>query len=124
MDVIPYNSRDLYYKSEFGAVKEGTVLKFRLVLPRSFTANGATLCIRRDSEQEFTEHGMLWAGMYGESNEVWDIEFTPETSGLYWYRFNIYSPWGQSTLYNDGNSVGSLPFTARTILHPNGLRAV
>ena len=107
MDVIPYNSRDLYYKSEFGAVKEGTVLKFRLVLPRSFTANGATLCIRRDSEQEFTEHGMLWAGMYGESNEVWDIEFTPEESGLYWYRFNIYSPWGQSTLYNDGNSVGT-----------------
>ncbi len=112
MDVIPFNSRDSYYKSEFGAVKEGTVLKFRLVLPRSFMANGAALCVRRDDGYDFFEHGMLWASMYNNDNEIWEVEYTPEESGLYWYRFNIYSPWGQSTLHNDGNSVGTFDFDA------------
>lgn len=112
MDVIPFNSRDLYYKSVFGAVKEGTAIKFRLVLSRSFMANGACLCMRRDDETDFYEHSMLWAGMYNDDNEIWEVEFTPEESGLYWYYFNVSSPWGQSALHNDGNSVGTFDFDA------------
>ena len=104
MDVTVFNSRDRYFKSEFGAVAEGTCVRFRIVLPRSFMCNDAVLCIRRD-DGDFEYNHMLWAGMSGEDCEIWEVEASPEEAGLYWYYFSIQSPWGQTSVYNDGNGV-------------------
>lgn len=106
MDIIPFNSRDEYYKNKFGAVKSGQKLKLRVVLPRSFMTNAVSFAMRNDKDQQFTESGMYWAGMYGDNNEIWDIEIDTPHEGLYWYHFNIYSPWGQGAVYNNGNGVG------------------
>lgn len=106
MDIVPFNSRDSYYKSKFGAVKSGEKIKFRIVISRSFNINGATLAMRRDSEADFTQYGMYWAGMYSDNSEIWDVEITAPEEDLYWYHFNLYSPWGLCTLYNDGNGKG------------------
>ena len=106
MSIIPYNSRDTFYKSLFGAVKNDTPVRFKIVMPRSFMCNGAFLCVRRDDEEDFTRYGMYWAGMFSEDSEVWDVEISLEKTGLYWYHFDLSSPWGDSALYNDGNGIG------------------
>ncbi len=106
MSYTLYNSRDSYYKSKFGAVKTLEKVKFRIVLPRSFMINGATLAVRNDNEESFSERGMYWAGMYGDDSEVWDIEIDFPKSGLYWYHFNLYSSWGEGAIYNSGNGIG------------------
>lgn len=114
MELIPFNSRDEYYKSQFGAVKTGQTVKFRVILPRSFSLNGVTLAYRRDDESDFRENNMFWAGMYGDDNEVWDVELSVAVKGLYWYHFNMYSPWGQGSLYSDGNGIGVYSFSPAT----------
>lgn len=48
MDFIPFNSRDTFYKSKFGAVKTGEKFRLRLILPRSFSATAAYFMLRRD----------------------------------------------------------------------------
>lgn len=106
MEIIPFNSRDSYYKSKFGAVKSGEKIKFRIVIARSFMVNGASLAIRNDSDEQFTGYSMYWAGMYSDNSEVWDIEISAPEEGLYWYHFDLYSPWGQFSVYNDGNGTG------------------
>lgn len=106
MDIVPFNSRDSFYKSKFGAVKSGESIKFRIIIARSFMANGASFEIRNDSREEFTHMPMYWAGMYCDDSEIWDIEITAPEEGLYWYHFNLYSPWGEFSLYNDGSSKG------------------
>ena len=43
--------------------------------------------------EEFTKQvktlGLFWCGMNGEDHEWWECDFTPEQSGLYFYRFEI-----------------------------------
>ena len=65
MDFIPFNSRDTFYKSKFGAVKTGEKFRLRLILPRSFSATAAYFMLRRD-DGDFCEHKMCWAGMNGD----------------------------------------------------------
>lgn len=104
MDTTVYNSRDRYFKSEFGAVRAGSTVRFRIVLPRSFMCNDAVLLMRRD-DGDFDENHMLWAGMLGDDFEVWEVEALLKNAGLYWYFFTVSSPWGQTSVYNDGNGV-------------------
>lgn len=106
METVPFNSRDSFYKSRFGAVRAGGSIKFRIVVSRSFMANGATLEMRKDSDEHFTQYTMYWAGMYSDDSEIWDVEIPVGEEGLYWYHFNVYSPWGQCSIYNDGNGKG------------------
>ena len=108
MDVISYNSRDSFYKNKFGAVPEGEKLRFRVVLPRSFSCNSARLLVRKDDEEQFTAHGMYWAGMYSGDGEIWDIELSFKESGIYWYHFGFGSPWGEWEMYNDSCGVGKI----------------
>ncbi len=106
MDIVPYNSLDGFYKSKFGALRSGESVKLRIVVARSFMANGASFEIRDDSQGDFKSFPMYWAGMYSDDSEIWDLEFTAPEAGLYWYHFNVYSPWGECSVYNDGTSKG------------------
>lgn len=106
METVPFNSRDKYYKNKFGAVEEKTSIRLRVVLPRSFNANACILCLRRDDREMPEYNSMLWAGMYGDDHEVWEVETTPDTAGLYWYHFEVHSAWGDTELYNNGEGLG------------------
>lgn len=112
MDFIPFNSRDTFYKSKFGAVKTGEKFRLRLFLPRSFSATAAYFMLRRD-DGDFCEHKMCWAGMNGDDKEIWDIELSVPECGLYWYHFDYDSSWGAHIKRNaiifceDGNSGGA-----------------
>jgi len=66
--------------------------------------NDAVLLMRRD-DGDFDENHMLWAGMLGDDFEVWEVEALLKNAGLYWYFFTVSSPWGQTSVYNDGNGV-------------------
>ena len=96
MDFIPFNSRDTFYKSKFGAVKTGEKFRLRLILPRSFSATAAYFMLRRD-DGDFCEHKMCWAGMNGDDKEIWDIELSVPDCGLYWYHFDYDSSWGRGS---------------------------
>ena len=108
METYLFNSRDTFYKSKFGAVPEGEKLRFRVVLPRSFTCNGVNLLVRRDDEDEYASSGMFWAGMYGSDNEIWDVELCLKKSGIYWYHFRFGSSWGENEIYNDSDGIGRI----------------
>ena len=107
MDFIPFNSRDTFYKSKFGAVKTGEKFRLRLILPRSFSATAAYFMLRRD-DGDFCEHKMCWAGMNGDDKEIWDIELSVPECGLYWYHFDYDSSWGRGSVYNIGDGKGEI----------------
>lgn len=107
MDFIPFNSRDTFYKSKFGAVKTGEQFRLRLILPRSFSATAAYFMLRRD-DGDFCEHKMCWAGMNGDDKEIWDIELSVPECGLYWYHFDYDSSWGRGSVYNIGDGKGDV----------------
>jgi glycosidase len=90
MDFIPYNSRLSYHKSPFGAVTPGTEITFRIVLPRNFMCTGCALRIHFDGEYS-NDYPMQWERMEGDSEEWWRVSFTPDKTGLYYYRFVLYN---------------------------------
>ncbi len=105
MDFIPYNSRLIYHKSPFGAVKEGEEVTVRIVMPRSFECSGARLILSYDGES-YEEYPMLWERMEGDSEEWWKITFTAGKAGLYFYRFFADNPYGGSFITDAENSTG------------------
>lgn len=135
MVITAYNSEDKYYKSVKGGLKAGESVRFRMIVPRSFGANSARLSLKEDSQGEYLSKGMYWAGMYGDEHEVWDIETQIPDSGLYWYHFDISSPWGRQgfvrrrilrgrfRLSAQKLRTGSLPSALRTFQRPIGSKA-
>lgn len=114
MGFVPFNSRDLFFKSKFGSVGAGEEIHFRLCLPRSFCCSGAMLIIRRD-DGDFQERPLLWAGMYGDDAEIWDIYTSVEEAGLYWYHFDYFSSYGRSSVMQSADGMGGFAgsFSAR-----------
>ncbi|MEG1846515.1 MAG: hypothetical protein RR239_06405, partial [Oscillospiraceae bacterium] len=99
MDFIAFNSRNKFYKSKFGAVAESENFKLRLILPRSFCTQGAFFMLKKDNE-EFIEYPMYWAGMNGDDKEIWDIEMSIHSEGLYFYHFDYTSAFGRASVFN------------------------
>ena len=109
MEFIPYNSRLSYHKSPFGAVKEGTEVVFRIVLPRSLCCTGAEL-VADNGEGEVCVLPMTWDGMEGFDEEWWRVAFTPAKEGLYGYHFRVAHQNGGSVITRFDNSTGRLSF--------------
>ncbi len=107
MDFIPYNSRLIYHKSPFGAVREGEKITLRIVMPRSFCCTGARLILDSDSGKS-TAYPMAWERMEGNDEEWWSVSFTPEKQGLYWYRFAVDRDDGGSLITRFDNSTGRI----------------
>ena len=109
MDFIPFNSRDTFYKSKFGAVKNRRKnFVSGLFLPRSFFRHGGLLLCCGATTVNFCEHKMCWAGMNGDDKEIWDIELSVPECGLYWYHFDYDSSWGRGSVYNIGDGKGDV----------------
>jgi len=109
MDFCFYSSRNSFYKNKFGAVAAGESLRLCLLMPRSFSVHSANLVIWKDGEQADRKQ-MYWAGMHGDDCEIWDIYFSPEEAGLYWYFFEYSTDFGTAAVKNLGNDTCSINF--------------
>ncbi len=102
-----FNSRKTEYKSKISAIATDEKVKLRIVVPRSLSCSAARLAIQKDSE-DTVYYGMFWAGMCGEDNEYWELHFSADTAGLYFYHFELDTPWGVSYIKNTGKGCGNL----------------
>lgn len=102
-----FNSRKKEYKSKVSALREYEKVKFKIVLPRSMNCSGAYLVVTKENEEP-VYYSMYWAGMNGEFHENWDIHFSATTSGLYYYHFELDTPWGKNYICNFGSGIGKI----------------
>ncbi len=91
MSAMIFNSRDTKYKSKYGALKSGSDVSFRLLLPEE---PGAAVCSARMlilSDESGTEKAFSFTPTSErESNcKYWELSYTAEEPGLYWYCFEI-----------------------------------
>ena len=105
--MVFYNSRDKKYKSIISALATDEACKMRIVVPRDIKCRGASLAITKENE-DTVYYGMFWAGMCGDDNEYWELHFSAETQGLYFYHFELDTPWGKVLIKNTGNGIGSM----------------
>lgn len=100
-----FNSRKIEYKDKIRAIATNEKVKLRIIVPRSMKCCGATLCVVKENESP-AYYSMFWAGMCGDDNEYWELHFFATTPGLYWYHFELDTPWGRSFVRNVGRGVG------------------
>ncbi len=80
-------------------------MRLKIVVPRSISCSGAVLCITKEGEEP-AYYSMFWAGMCGDENEYWELHFSATTPGLYFYHFELETPWGKSFVRNVGRGIG------------------
>ena len=71
------------------------------------SCSGATLTVHKENEEN-VYYSMFWAGMCGDDFEYWDLHFSATTEGLYWYHFELDTPWGKNFVYHAGGGVGDI----------------
>ena len=93
MKFIPYDSRDILYKSPFGAVKEHETVTLRLLLHHRALVEKAFVILREDEgHEQYIE--LLPAEDYQNEYRWYKAELNL-SEGLYWYKFCFDSPWGR-----------------------------
>lgn len=103
--MLIFNSRSKAYKSIISALATDEKCKFKIVVPRDCKCSRATLAVTKENE-ETAYYDMFWAGMCGNDFEYWELHFSATTQGLYFYHFELETPWGNSFIKNTGNGVG------------------
>lgn len=93
MKYIPFDSRDILYKSPFGAVSDGETVTLRLLLHNDARCSEAFLKLREDSGRE-QFISLAPDESYDESYR-WYSASLNLSEGLYWYSFCFDSPWGR-----------------------------
>uniref|UniRef100_UPI00402712BD glycoside hydrolase family 13 protein n=1 Tax=Eubacterium sp. TaxID=142586 RepID=UPI00402712BD len=101
----PFDSRKTEYKSAVRAIAVNEKVKLRIIVPRSMGCSGARLAVYKDGE-ETVFYGMFWAGMCTDNHEYWELHFYATTPGLYFYHFELDTPWGLNYLKNVGSGLG------------------
>ncbi|MBR3149011.1 MAG: glycoside hydrolase family 13 protein [Eubacterium sp.] len=102
-----FNSRKTEYKSKIRAIETDERVKLRIVVPRSMSCKCALLCVHKENEDNVF-YSMFWSGMCGNDYEYWELHFAATTPGLYWYHFEIDTPWGRNFVYNVGSGIGDI----------------
>lgn len=105
MDTTCFNARKKEYKSLICAIATDEKVKLRIVVPRSMGCSCAKLAVCKDGETT-VYYNMFWAGMCGNDHEYWQLHFYATTSGLYFYHFELETPWGKTYIKNSGNGIG------------------
>lgn len=91
---IPFDSRKIYYRSPFGAVEQGTAIHMRVLIPRNLHTQKAELCIKYDFNYNWDFTNMIWCGTFDADTEIWECDFTPDQTGLYWQGFKLHTAYG------------------------------
>ncbi len=76
-------------------------------MPRACKCSCATLVVTKEGEGT-AYYGMFWAGMCNDDHEFWELHFSAQTPGLYFYHFELDTPWGKSFIYNTGFGRGEM----------------
>lgn len=102
MKCIPFDSRDILYKSPFGAVSEQETVTFRLLLHNDARCSDVFMKLREDGGKE--QFIMLTPSDRYDSFYRWYTVKLTLAQGLYWYSFCFDSPWGRQfvTRFNGG----------------------
>ncbi len=111
MDTTCFNSRKKEYKSVISAIATDEKVRLRIVVPRSMGCSCAKLAVYKDGESTVC-YDMFWAGMCGNEHEYWELHFSATTSGLYFYHFELETPWGITYIKNIGNGFGDFNASA------------
>gem|GEM_PF-4326245 len=130
MQFVPFNSRDKAHKSIFGSTAAGEILRLSVCMPRSFSCSAVTLLLRKDGG-EYTKKPLYWCSHQGDV-EYWDISFSFEEEGLYFYRFSYETPFGTGNIFLKAAAAanfrraaksGNRPYTRKALKRPTALRA-
>ena len=102
-----FNSRKTEYKDKIRAIATDEEVRLRIIVPRHLSCSGAQLCVHKESEEN-VYYSMFWAGMCGDENEYWELHFSATTPGLYWYHFELDTPYGKSFVYRTHGGSGDI----------------
>ncbi|MEG0763141.1 MAG: glycoside hydrolase family 13 protein [Oscillospiraceae bacterium] len=88
MEQAIFNSQNAFYKSPFGAVKQGEAVSFTLSVPTDFRCNTPYMLLNKDGEapklfpltKQYSRNG----------RDVFTVRYTPDEQGLYYYYFDLY----------------------------------
>lgn len=80
-----FNNRDNFYLSQTTPVSAGVGLRFSILLHEDCHCSEAFLVLRADG-CDADRFEMQWAERLGDFHR-YEVTFTPEKAGLYWYRF-------------------------------------
>ncbi len=106
-NMLIYDSRNKDYKSKISALATGEACRFRITVPRDMKCSCANFAVTKEGEGECTVYyGMFWAGMCGDSHEYWELHFSAETPGLYFYHFELDTPWGKTFIKKSAFGTG------------------
>lgn len=83
-----FNNRKKEYISNSAPVSAGTELIFSNLIHKDCNCKSCRMYICKDNEQEFSIQ-MNFAGDYDNDYQKFSCCFTPDFSGLYWYRFEF-----------------------------------
>ncbi len=86
---VYFNSKDIYYRSPFGAVEQDTTIRFRILLPNKLNCYSASFAVRYDDDTDIQLADMQVCGMYNFETQIWECKYTPQKIGLYWYGFKL-----------------------------------
>ena len=92
MNYIPFNSRDVRYRSPFGAVEEGTTVTFKVLLSDELKAERVVMLYHLDADEEKTVE--LKPAEYDEAPYRFYETKLKFKEGLYWYSFGYYDKFG------------------------------
>ncbi len=101
-----YDSRDKFYKSEFGAVASGKSLRLRLLLHSDAKVNSAYLRVNKDGTNDVFEYELAPAEVF-DCYRAYECEISFE-KGLYFYAFRYTSEHGEFFVTADSNKNGVL----------------
>lgn len=90
----PFDSRKIYYRSPFGAVEQGTSIHMRVLIPRVLHTQNVEMCIKYDYDYNWNFTNMIWCGTFDADTEIWECNFTPNDTGLYWQGFKLNTAYG------------------------------
>ncbi|NLL63716.1 MAG: glycoside hydrolase family 13 protein [Ruminococcaceae bacterium] len=86
-----FNSRNIEYKSIYGAVKAGDEITFRLLLPNKelgVAITSARLLICNDNDSLIVnKYDLTPTNEYKDECQFWEVKYLAKEPGLYWYCF-------------------------------------
>lgn len=103
-----YNSRDIRFKTKYGALESGEEVTFRLLLPFESGAvcYRARLLVLNDATGEEKSYELFGTDKHEGDCRWWEVVYTAEEPGLYWYCFEYDGPWSTERIYKGPYSNG------------------
>lgn len=93
-----FNSRSPEYRNPTGAISDKESIHFKITLPRTLQCSGAYMLIEKDGGNADCQD-LYWCGMNGKDAEWWECHFTPDSTGLYFYHFELKTAHGRKHLF-------------------------